>query len=58
VRARASYREAIRTDPDASRLWLDLAVASKGRARSRAAEQALRLNPLSPEIAAARGESR
>ena len=33
-------------------LWFDLAVASTGKARTRAAGEALRLNTLYPEIAA------
>ena len=49
--ARASFREAIAKDSSQWNLWLDLALASEGRARTRAAERALALNPRSPEIA-------
>jgi hypothetical protein len=49
--ARVSIRKAIAKDRDNWELWLDLALASGGEARRRAAEQALHLNPRSPEIA-------
>jgi hypothetical protein len=52
AQARRSYAEAIRLDPNDWNLWFDLSLASRGRARSRAAAEALHLNPLSPEIAA------
>jgi len=49
--ARASFRRAIAKDPHDWNLWLDLAFASTGEGRRRAALVAYRLNPLSPEIA-------
>jgi hypothetical protein len=54
VEARASFRRAIGKDSRDWTLWFDLALASKGAARRGAATVALRLNPLSPEIADAR----
>jgi O-antigen ligase len=50
--ARRSFRTAIRKDPRDWELWIDLALASSQPERRRAALVALRLNPLSPEIAA------
>ena len=47
---RVNIRRAIGKDPRNWHLWLDLAIASKHRARLRAIRRALRLNPLSPEI--------
>jgi Flp pilus assembly protein TadD len=52
--ARSSFRRALEKDPRDWGLWLDLALASEGQARSEAARVALRLNPLSPQIAALR----
>jgi tetratricopeptide (TPR) repeat protein len=54
--ARASFRKAITKDPRDWTLWYELAVASEGRGRELALAAASRLNPLSPEIAAARRE--
>ena len=48
--ARASYRKAIALDRNDYLTWLHLALASSGPARATAAREALRLNPLSPEI--------
>ncbi len=48
--ARTSYRVAIARDPNDYLTWLNLALASSGAARTTAAREALRLNPLSPEI--------
>jgi hypothetical protein len=50
--ARKSFRTAISKDPHDWELWVDLALASPQPARRQAALAALRLNPLSPEIAA------
>lgn len=49
--ARTSFRKAIAKSPNDWNLWLDLALASGGEAKRRAALEALRLNPRSPEIA-------
>jgi hypothetical protein len=49
--ARASFRKAISKDGRDWELWVDLALASPQPDRRRAALVALRLNPLSPEIA-------
>jgi tetratricopeptide (TPR) repeat protein len=49
--ARRSFRKALAKDPDDWFLWFDLGGASSGAARRAAIAQALRLNPLSPEIA-------
>lgn len=54
--ARSTFSRAIARDPLNWELWFDLAVASDGRARTRAARRAERLNPRSPQIAAARVE--
>jgi tetratricopeptide (TPR) repeat protein len=48
--ARSSFRKGLAEDHDEWELWLDLGLASEGRARRRAFEQAARLNPLSPEL--------
>ncbi len=48
--ARASFREAVRKDPDSWLLWLDLALASDGPARRAALERVRILNPLSPQL--------
>jgi Flp pilus assembly protein TadD len=48
--ARASFRRGLAKNPHDWRLWLDLALASRGKARTAAARQALALNPLSPEM--------
>jgi O-antigen ligase len=52
--ARDSFRKAITKDGRDWTLWFQLAEASQGRERQRALAEASRLNPLSPEIAAAR----
>ncbi|MDQ3891257.1 MAG: O-antigen ligase family protein, partial [Actinomycetota bacterium] len=52
--ARTTLRTAIAKDPDDWELWLDLALASKSRARREAAVRALRLNPLGRELAGLR----
>jgi Flp pilus assembly protein TadD len=52
--ARASFRKAITKDRRDWELWVDLALASPQPDRRRAALVALRLNPLSPEIAQSR----
>lgn len=49
--ARRSFTKAIAKSPSDWNLWLDLALASGGDAKRRAAQEALRLNPRSPEIA-------
>ncbi len=54
--ARSTFSRAIGRDPQNWELWFDLAVASDGRARTRAARRAERLNPRSPQIAGARVE--
>ncbi|HET8872362.1 MAG TPA: O-antigen ligase family protein, partial [Gaiellaceae bacterium] len=48
--ARNSFRKGLVEDRDEWELWLDLGLASEGRARRGAFEQAARLNPLSPEL--------
>ena len=48
--ARESYRKALALDRNDYLTWLHLALASGGAARTAAAREALRLNPLSPEI--------
>jgi tetratricopeptide (TPR) repeat protein len=55
--ARASFRKAITKDRRDWTLWFELADASRGAERQRALAEASRLNPLSPEIAAARSRS-
>jgi Flp pilus assembly protein TadD len=57
VAARESFRKAITKDRRDWTLWFELAEASGGAQRQRALAQASRLNPLSPEIAAARTEA-
>ena len=52
--ARSTVRTAIAKDPDEWELWLDLSLASKGRAKREAAARALRLNPLGLELAGLR----
>ena len=52
VKARQSFRQGIAKDPHNWNLWLDLAFASRGKEKHAAALVALRLDPLSPEIAA------
>jgi O-antigen ligase len=49
--AQANFRKAIAKDPNNWLLWAELGVASEGTARRAAIEQALRLNPLAPELA-------
>jgi len=49
--ARLSFQKAIAKSPKDWNLWLDLALASGGEAKRRAALEALHLNPRSPEIA-------
>lgn len=49
--ARLNFQKAIAKSPKDWNLWLDLALASGGTAKRRAALEALRLNPRSPEIA-------
>ena len=46
--ARSTFLRAVARDPLKWELWFDLAVASDGRARARAAAHAERLNPRSP----------
>jgi tetratricopeptide (TPR) repeat protein len=48
--ARKSLRAGIAKNPGDWRLWLDLALASKGKARPAAARHALALNPHSVEL--------
>jgi O-Antigen ligase len=55
--ARESFRKAIAKDRRDWTLWFELAEASRGRERQRALAEASRLNPLSPEIAAARTQT-
>lgn len=52
--ARQSFRTAIDRDRQDWSAWFDLAVASDGTEAHRALAEALRLNPLSPEITAFR----
>jgi hypothetical protein len=54
AQARVSFRKAISKDARDWELWVDLALANPQPARRRAALVALRLNPLSPEIAQSR----
>jgi hypothetical protein len=49
--ARGHLRTAAAKDPADWSIWLDLALASKGRERRHALAQAARLNPLDPVIA-------
>jgi O-Antigen ligase len=55
--ARQSFRTAIAKDHANWALWLDLAKASKGRARRQALARAAELAPRSPEIAELRAAS-
>jgi O-antigen ligase/polysaccharide polymerase Wzy-like membrane protein len=55
--ARESFRKAITKDRRDWTLWFELGTASSGVERQRALNEASRLNPLSPEIAAARTEA-
>jgi len=52
--ARKSFRKAIAKDRGDWTLWFELAETSSGVGRARALAEASRLNPRSPEIAAAR----
>jgi tetratricopeptide (TPR) repeat protein len=52
--ARSELRKALAKDRGDWRTWLDLALASKGRARRDALAEASRLYPRSPEIIAVR----
>lgn len=54
--ARASFRRAASRSPRDWAIWVDLARASDGAARTRALARAARLNPLAPEIALFRSE--
>jgi O-antigen ligase len=54
--ARSTLTRAVAKDPLKWELWLDLAIASEGTARTRAAQRAEQLNPLAPQIAKAREE--
>jgi O-Antigen ligase len=49
--ARASFRKALEKDGSDWSIWLDLALASKGKERRHAFAEATRLNPLASEIA-------
>ena len=55
--ARRSFAAALAIDDTDWSVWFDLALASSGPARAHALSQALRLNPLSPEIASWRAET-
>ena len=55
--ARVSLRRALAADPRDWSLWFDLAQASAGKAQTRALDRALRLDPLEPEVLAARQSS-
>jgi O-Antigen ligase len=48
--ARHSLHEALERDPLQSSVWVDLALASRGRARAKAVEEIRRLDPRSPEL--------
>ena len=52
--ARNAFNVALARDSRDYRIWLSLALASRGKARTAAATEALRLNPLAPEINALR----
>jgi O-antigen ligase/polysaccharide polymerase Wzy-like membrane protein/tetratricopeptide repeat protein len=56
--AQANFQKAIANDPRDWTLWFELATTSRGKARARALAQASRLNPLSPEIAEYRAQTR
>jgi hypothetical protein len=49
--ARTSLRRALALDRRDWSIWYDLALVQEGAARERALSEALRLNPLSPELA-------
>jgi Flp pilus assembly protein TadD len=49
--ARTSLRRALALDRRDWSIWYDLALVEEGAARERALSEALRLNPLSPELA-------
>jgi predicted Zn-dependent protease len=49
-RARAILLAALERDPGDWELWYDLALASEGGGRARAAARARALNPLAPEL--------
>lgn len=51
VLARASFRQGLEHDPHSWRLWIDLAMSTRGGARVNAVEQATRLNPHAVEVA-------
>jgi hypothetical protein len=53
-RAEGALRTAIEKDPEDWELWLDLALATRGRERREVAAEAVRLNPLGPELASLR----
>jgi predicted Zn-dependent protease len=48
--ARAILLAALERDPGDWELWYDLALASEGGGRARAAARARALNPLAPEL--------
>jgi cytochrome c-type biogenesis protein CcmH/NrfG len=48
--AQADLRKAAAKDPAAWSIWLDLALASRGRERRHAFAEAFRLNPLDPVV--------
>ena len=52
--ARAAFARAVGKDPLNWERWFDVAVVGSGDARTNAARRAERLNPLSPELRAAR----
>jgi Flp pilus assembly protein TadD len=52
--ARRSFQRAIRLDRTDWNAWYGLAEAGTGHARRSALDEAARLNPLSPEVAALR----
>lgn len=55
--ARAALESALSINSDDWRLWFDLARARDGPLREAALDRAVRLNPLSPEVRALRGET-
>jgi hypothetical protein len=54
--ARSELRKALARDRGDWKTWLDLALASKGRARRNALAEASRLYPRSPEVIAVRAQ--
>jgi hypothetical protein len=54
--ARSELRKALAKDRGDWKTWLDLALASKGRARRNALAEASRLYPRSPEVIAVRAQ--